>query len=137
MCAKVFELNAERVLKQTGKGAVMMNVDVRMHQVDLANALRSYLEKRLRLKLGRHADRVRTLKLRLNDEGGATDGTATVCFLAAQLVPSGEVIVMETSPDLYSAVSRAVERLKKTLRRKIEKKRSARRTRESIRSLIC
>jgi ribosome-associated translation inhibitor RaiA len=90
----------------------MMNVDVRMHQVDLANALRSYLEKRLRLKLGRHADRVRTLKLRLNDEGGATDGTATVCFLAAQLVPSGEVIVMETSPDLYSAVSRAVERLK-------------------------
>jgi ribosomal subunit interface protein len=97
-----------------------MNVDVRMHQVDLVNALHSYLEKRLRLKLGRHADRVRTVKLRLNDQDGATDSTATVRFLTAQLVPSGEVIVMETSTDLYGAVSRAVERLKKTLQRKME-----------------
>ena len=113
-----------------------MKVDVPIHQVDLVNALHSYLEKRLRLKLGRHADRVRTVKLRLNDEDGATDGTATICFLAAQLVPSGEVIAMETSADLYVAVSRAVERLKKTLQRKIEKQRSARRTQKSIRSLI-
>jgi hypothetical protein len=59
-----------------------MNVDVRMHQVDLVNALHSYLEKRLRLKLGRHADRVRTVKLRLNVQDGAREGTATICFLA-------------------------------------------------------
>jgi ribosomal subunit interface protein len=123
------------VLKGTAKGAVTMNVDVRMHQVDLVNALHSYLEKRLRLKLGRHADRVRTVKLRLNGQDGAREGTATICFLAAQLVPSGEIIVMETSADLYGAVSRAVERLKKTLQRKIEKQRSGRR--ESIRSPIC
>jgi hypothetical protein len=37
-----------------------MNVDLRMHQVDLVNAMRSYLERRLRFKLGRHADHVRT-----------------------------------------------------------------------------
>jgi putative sigma-54 modulation protein len=114
-----------------------MNVDLRMHQVDLVKALRSYLEKRLRFKLGRHADHVRTVRLRLNDQDGATDGTATVCFLAAQLVPSGEVIVRETSTDVYGAVSGAVERLKRTLRRKIEKQRNARRVRISVRNPMC
>ena len=53
--------------------------------------------------------------------------TATVCFVAAQLVPSGEVIVTETSADFYGAVSRALGRLKKALRRKLEKQHSARR----------
>ena len=113
-----------------------MNVDVRLHQVNLANALRSYLEKRLRFNLRRHADRVRTVRLRLNDQDGATDGTATVCFLAAQLVPSGEVVVSETSTDVYGAVGRALGRLKKALRRKLEKQRSARRVRETVRSPI-
>ena len=114
-----------------------MNVDLRMHQVDLINALRAYVEKRLRFKLGRHADYVRRIRVHLNDQDGATDGTATVCFLAARLVPRGEVIVRESGTDVYGAVGRAVERLKRTLRRKIEKQRSRRRGRESVRTPIC
>ena len=83
-----------------------MNVNVRMHQVDLVKALRTYLEKRLRYKLGRHADCIRGVRVHLNDQDGAADGTATVCFLAAELVPSGEVLVKEADTDVYGALGR-------------------------------
>ena len=114
-----------------------MNVDLRMHQLDLANALRAYVQRRLRFKLGRNAGRIRRLKLRLTGQEGATRGAAKLCFLAAELVPSGEVIITETSTDLYMAVSRAIERLKATLRRTLERQRSRQRGRESVRNPIC
>jgi ribosomal subunit interface protein len=110
-----------------------MDFDVRMHHVDLVNALRAYVERRLRLKLGRHAGHVRTLKLRLTEQDSTTASGAKLCFLAAKLVPAGEVIVMETNRDLYKAVSHAIERLKTALQRKIERQRSRRRSRESLR----
>jgi ribosomal subunit interface protein len=109
-----------------------MNIEVRMHQVDLVNALRAYIETRLRFKLGRHAAQVRTLKLRLTEQDRTTGSGAKLCFLAAKLVPSGEVIVMETNRDLYTAVSHAIERFKTALQRKIERQRSRRRSRESL-----
>ena|ERR1700739_1342937 len=109
-----------------------MNIEVRMHQVDLVNALRAYIETRLRFKLGRHAAQVRTLKLRLTEQDRTTGRGAKLCFLAAKLVPSGEVIVMETNRDLYTAVSHAIERFKTALQRKIESQRARRRSRESL-----
>jgi ribosomal subunit interface protein len=109
-----------------------MNIEVRMHQVDLVNALRAYIETRLRFKLGRHAAQVRTLKLRLTEQDRTTGSGAKLCFLAAKLVPSGEVIVMETNRDLYTTVSHAIERFKRALQRKIERQRARRRSRESL-----
>lgn len=114
-----------------------MNVDLRMHQLDLATALRAYVQRRLRFKLGRNAGRIRRLKLRLTEQESAPGGAVTLCFLAAELVPSGEVIITETSTDLYMAVSRAIERLKATLRRTLERQRSRQRGRESVRNPVC
>ena len=113
-----------------------MDFDVRMHQVDLVNGLRAYVERRLRFKLGRHAGHVRTLKLLLTEQDSTTASGAKLCFLEAKLVPTGEVIVMETNRDLYTAVSHAIERFKTALQRKIERQRSRRRNRESPRDAI-
>ena len=109
-----------------------MNIELRMHQVDLVNALRAYVERRLRFKLGRHAGHVRTLTFRLTEQDSTTGSGAKLCFLAAKLVPTGEVIVMETNRDLYTAVGHAIERLKTALQRKIERQRARRRSRESL-----
>ena len=113
-----------------------MNFDVRMYQVDLVNALRAYVQRRLRFKLGRHADHIRTLKLRLTEQDSTTGSGAKLCFLAAELVPSGKVVIMETNTDLYKAVSHAIERFKAALRREIERQRNRRRSRESVRAPI-
>lgn len=114
-----------------------MDFDVRMHQVDLVNALRDYIQRRLRFRLRRHQGHIRTLTFRLTEQDRITGSGAKLCFLAAELVPSGKVIITETNTDLYTAVSRAIERLKTTLRRKIERKREARRRREPVRNPIC
>ena len=113
-----------------------MDFDVRMHQVDLVGAFRAYIERRLLFTLGRHARHVRTLKFRLTEQDSTTGSGAKLCFLAAKLVPSGEVIVMETNRDLYAAVSHAIERFKTALRRKIERRRTLRRIREPLRHVI-
>jgi ribosomal subunit interface protein len=113
-----------------------MNVELRTHQVNLVNALRAYVQRRLRFARGRHAGHIRRLKLRLTEQNNATSGAAKLCFLAAELVPSGELIIMEISTDLYMAVSRAIERFKIALRRKVERQRRARRGRESVRNPI-
>ena len=112
-----------------------MDFDVRMDQVDMVNALRAYVERRLRFKLGRHATHVRRVKLRLTEQDSTTGSGKKLCFLAAKLVPSGEVVVMETNTDLYTAVSHAIERFKTALQRKVERQRD-RRSRESLRAPI-
>lgn len=109
-----------------------MNCDVHIHQVDLAGALRAYVQKSLRFKLGRHGGHVRTLKFRLTEQESSTGNGAKLCFLAAKLLPAGEVIITETNTDLFAAVSRAIERLKVALRRKMERQRSQRRFREYV-----
>lgn len=114
-----------------------MDFDVRMHQVDLVNALRAHIQRRLRLRLGRHEGHIRTLKCRLTEQDSVTGSGAKLCFLAAKLVPSGEVIITETNTDLYAAVSRAIERLKTKLRRKTERQRDVRRRRVPDPNPIC
>lgn len=110
-----------------------MELELRAQQVDLVEALRANVQRRLRFKLGRHADRIRRLTLRLSEQTGAKGGAAKQCVLAADLVPSGEVIVTETHADLYSAISGAVENLRSVLRRKLDRQRERWRGRESIR----
>lgn len=110
-----------------------MELELRAHQVDLVEALRANLERRLRFKLNRHAGRIRRLKLRLTEQIGAKGGAEKQCVLTADLVPSGEAIIMETSTDLYAAISDAVQRMRSVLRRKFDRERETRRGRESIR----
>jgi putative sigma-54 modulation protein len=98
---------------------IKMNFELRTHHVDLVNALRAYVQRRLQFKLGRHAGHVRKLNLRLTEQDGAASGNAKLCLIAAELVPSGKLIIMETASDLYVAVSRAIERLRRALRRKL------------------
>jgi ribosome-associated translation inhibitor RaiA len=121
-------------LNKNPAGEIKMNVELRMHQVDSVDALPAYVERRFQLKLGRHAEHVRKLKLRLTEQESAKGCAAKLCFVAAELVPSGELVVMETSADPYMAISGAIERFKTALLRKVDRQRSARRGRQSVRS---
>jgi ribosomal subunit interface protein len=110
-----------------------MNCEVQMDQVDLVNALRAYVTKRLRFKLGPHAVHVRALRFRLTEQDRSSRNGAKLCLLTAKLAPSGEVTIKETNTDLYKVVGNAIERLKTALLRKIERQREVRRRRESLR----
>jgi hypothetical protein len=64
---------------------------LRMHGNDqaLAQAMRGYIERRLRLTLGRYAGRLARVTVGVADAAGAGGAAGCACRISAELVPSG------------------------------------------------
>ena len=110
-----------------------MEVDVRIHNADLADAVRSYAVRRIRFTLGRCASRVGRVIVRISDINGVRGGVDQCCHISAELLPSGKVVLDQVEADLFTAIDRAAERAGQALRRKIQRRRDVRTLRESVR----
>jgi putative sigma-54 modulation protein len=106
-----------------------MQVSMHVNEADLADALRSYLERRLRFALARFRDHVSLLTVRTSIEGR---GDAR-CRVIAEMLPFGRVIAEEAGPDIFSAVDRATAAIGRRMGRELDRARDARIGRESIR----
>jgi ribosomal subunit interface protein len=98
-----------------------MDLQVRILPTDLADALRSNVERRLRLRLGRWADRLGRVSVRINDVT-TTEGVAgKACGISVQVPLSGRTIRRETvDADLYAAIEYATERIARSVERELE-----------------
>ncbi len=92
----------------------------------LARAMRSYIERRLRLALGRYVGELGQVTVRVADAalhrrpGGG-------CRVRAELVPSRRLVEHEVDdPCLFSAVDAAVERTGRSVRRAVARGEAAR-----------
>ncbi|MBZ5553487.1 MAG: ribosome-associated translation inhibitor RaiA [Acidobacteriia bacterium] len=110
-----------------------MNVKIRAENIDLADALKSYIDRRLHFSLSRFGDRVGLITVRVSDLNGPRGGIDKACRISAELVPFGSVRVEDVDADLYTAIDRAVERLGRSFSRKLEREMESRRGRESVR----
>jgi ribosomal subunit interface protein len=110
-----------------------MNLDVRIHKTDLAEALRDYIERRLRFALGRVGGSVERVTARVADLNGPRGGQDKRCTISAAVSPAGIVVVEETDSDLYAAINRAAERAGRTILRHLQRAREARTFRETTR----
>jgi putative sigma-54 modulation protein len=108
-----------------------MQVTMHINGADLAEACRSYVERRLRFSLGRFGSRVGEVTVRLGGAGGAGQR----CRVSAELVPFGRVAVEESDPDLFAAMDRATGRIGRLFGRELERARDARMGRESVRTV--
>jgi len=106
-----------------------MQVSIHVNETDLAESLRSYLERRLRFALARCRDRVGPITVRTSAEGR---GQAR-CRIIAELLPFGRVTAEEISQDLFSAVDRATAVIGRRVGRELDRARDARLGRESVR----
>lgn len=110
-----------------------MELEIRVQHTDLTEALRSYVERRLRFSLGRFGGRVGRVTVRIFDLNGPRGGNDKCCRLSAGVVPSGGVGVEATDANLYAAIDRATERLGRSFRRHLDRMRTARTRHESVR----
>ena len=110
-----------------------MEVEVRMYDTDLADAVRSYVTRRIGFTLGRFASHVGRVIVRISDINGVRGGVDQCCHIRAELLPSGKVVSAQVEADLFTAIDRAAERAGRVFRRKIERTRDARTLRESVR----
>ena len=110
-----------------------MEVEIRIKDTDLADAVRTYAARRIRFALGRCASRVGRVIVRISDISGERGGVDQCCHISAEVLPSGKVVLQQTDADLFSAIDRASERAGQALRRDIQRSRKARTQCDSVR----
>ena len=102
-----------------------MRLEIRSRQFNLTQALRAHVEERLRFALGRFADRLGRVHVRLWDENGPKGGEDMHCSIEARGA-GVQVRVDDRDADLYAAVSRAAERVSRTVHRAVERSHAVR-----------
>ena len=110
-----------------------MQIEIRGH-IKATDAIRDHIDRRLRTAIGRFGHRVRSVTIRLDDiNGPARDGNDKACHIEAVLDSPrrNPVVVEEVHADLYSAITRAAERLSVAVRRELDRLRHPPRERSS------
>jgi len=98
-----------------------MRVELRVRDTDLADALRTYIERRLGFALGHFGDQVGRVRVKVSGLNGSRGGTKRSCRISADFKPLGRVAVQETDLDLHAAIDRAVGRLARSLSQRLER----------------
>ncbi len=110
-----------------------MHLDLRIGDVDLTDALRIYIDRRLRFALSRFGDRVGIVTVRISGVRGARS-TGKTCRISAEVGAFGTVVVEDTDVDLYSAVDRATGRIGHLFGRQLKRAQDMRLGRETVRA---
>ena len=77
-----------------------MQLELKIGNTDLADALQRYIEQRLSFELGRYGDRVGRVVVKVSGLSGSRGGTKKSCRISAELEPFGRVALQETDLDL-------------------------------------
>lgn len=112
-----------------------MQITVSTQGFPLTASIRSHLRRRLHRALDQFDGRVRRIQVRLSDTNGRKGGVDKRCQLEMQLTDRIEVVVADRQPNLYDAVTRAVNRAAGTLSRKVGRVRQRQRGRRPARIL--
>lgn len=102
-----------------------MNVHVHALNIDRSDTLSQHVRDRIYNALERFSQRVRQVRVRLSDTNGPKGGEDMHCQLQVDVMGCGLLIVEHTDTDVYHAVDQAADRLKRSVRRAINKKRDA------------
>jgi ribosomal subunit interface protein len=100
-----------------------MKVDVRAVNFQMSPTLGQHAEHRLQTALDRYEHRLGSVHLRLTDDHGKRHGTTMHCCVEAAIRGVGRVIVEQDAPNLFEAIDRAAGRLKRSVRRSLNRRR--------------
>lgn len=101
-----------------------VRVSIRARGVRLPDALRSYIERRVRFATDRFASRLGEIQVHLSDLNGPHGGVDKVCVIAADLPHEGRIVIEERQSGLLIAIYRATRRLAFTLSRQLNRRKA-------------
>ena len=105
-----------------------MRIELQASGLELDPTLRNYVEQRVRRSLGRFQRHVERVRVRLTDVNGPKGGDTDIrCKVRADIKPRGELTITEANADPGRATSRAVDRLRRNLGRRLDRLRTSRR----------
>lgn len=109
-----------------------MNTELKLHHVSPDALLRHYVERRLNFVLGRFGHRIGRVTTRISENASGA-ARELVCRMSADLHPLGIVTAEASDPDVYTAIDRCAGRLSRQCESKLNRLRSIRTRRTSIR----
>lgn len=102
-----------------------MRVEVRGHGVEVSEALRDHVERRLRFSLDRFRERVDAAYASLRDvNGDGRHGVDKECRVVVVMRPSGSVAAHARRADLYQAIDVAAGAVGRSLVRAVTRRRT-------------
>ncbi len=107
-----------------------MHVSTHVTNTHIAEAIHSYVERRLHFALARFGHHVGQVTVRLSTDGPSDNH----CRISAEVLPFGQVTLDEADPDLFAAIDRATGRIGRLFGRELDRCRDARLGRESVRT---
>ncbi|MEQ9453317.1 MAG: HPF/RaiA family ribosome-associated protein [Phycisphaeraceae bacterium] len=102
-----------------------MNVHVHALNIDHSETLKNHVQNRISTALERFGKRVGKVIVRLSDLNGPRGGQDMYCQMQVDVLGCGLLIVEQTDADVYHAVDQAADRIKRNVKRAINKKRDA------------
>ena len=108
-----------------------MQIQIVARNLELTDAQRVIVERRLRFALGGFGPRIRRVEVILGDENGLRGGAGTICRIVARIVPRGMVRAEVTDVGVEVAVSRAAKRITRRGLTELEHRRTSRAVRVS------
>ena len=102
-----------------------MQVDIRTRKIEVDEALRAHVARRLRFALGRFGERIAKVMVRFEDANGVRGGVDKQCRIDVALRPSGNVLIKDIDADLHAVVDRAADRAARAVDRDLQRRRDA------------
>lgn len=100
-----------------------MRFDVRCLHLDNSEHVDRHARERFTSALGHFSQRIERIDLLLEDIHGMKHGIERRCVGRIFITGVGEVKVQHVDPDIYHAIDEAAKRVKRTVRRRINRRR--------------
>lgn len=110
-----------------------MELELRLHELNLNDVLQEYVDRRLRFAISRFQSRLGKVTFRLTDENGPKGGRDKTCRVTAEILPSGTIILETTHVNLFTAIDASADRLRRAVAHELDQRREARVSRDSVR----
>jgi len=104
------------------------HVDIQARNFSLTQALRNYIDRRLRFTLGSREQHIQRVIVRLSDINGPRGGEDKCCQIHVILPHLKEVVVEDIETDMYAAIDRATDRVSCAVGRRLSRQRDKNRS---------
>lgn len=100
-----------------------MRFDVRCLHLDNSEHVILHARERLTAALSNFRSRVERVDVLLDDLHGAKHGVERCCTVRITIAGASDVVIQHVDPDIYHAIDEAARRVKRTVRRRINRRR--------------
>lgn len=100
-----------------------MRFDVRCVHLDNSEHVDRHAREKLTAALGNYAHRIERIDLLVEDVHGTKHGIERRCVVRVVIQGAADALVQHVDPDIYHAIDEAARRVKRTVRRRINRRR--------------